>query len=715
MGPSAAKLANARQVDFSQVVQYPSDEEEDNLPKPTPSVARKEDPRYKSWYPNLAIQWPPGSIDMLKEEHLELWHSVCCRRQQNYLPSQSWHIYDEIVKHHKDEDLTYLETGIEKFRPPPKGASSQTTEGQQERGRTATAGNARKRSGSAQTARQKSQRRDRSKLSSKGQQEEYEDSGDHTQISRGGRTFPTKRGGRQTPGGQGRGQKPSFEDEEFRPGGPSRGGSNYRGGGRGLSQFPGRTPSPFGASTGRTTSPPVDDRPAAKEILGRSCRWFEPRPTHPNVRLARILPLPAMPWFTPDPEAPEIEDDYLHKEDWDLVNLTPKQRGHILMYPKDKTTWKPLGINLNQAPIRDMPYFLAQMMCEQEYDGHKNYLHLVTQLSAFVDNMPPSVQTRCRKNTLLLSTWSPGPQTTQCIDFFKRQGFTEHYTFTNGKHLFDYVSRRENFCYRNNYLMLKAYEGYWTTQDAKDSERNRQLRDDTIKQLGRGKPEETPQLSPDQFEQAAASVDFWGNYKPSAKKQDELDRQHQEALKRNLPAGSRQRPVHVQARQVPTARLRYDESGIEENEPGYMSPSEYAPPMPPPAAQQQHRKLGAIGHLPQYSPGTKFTHRPGLYGLSLAAKPTPQQAALAAHQAQAKALADELAENDRRRDELMQRQAKLAEAPPASSHTDGDDDAADDDDLERRRQPPRFPPRGGRGGGFGGFGGSYGGGAPPSY
>ncbi|MCP4064742.1 MAG: hypothetical protein GY740_16040, partial [Gammaproteobacteria bacterium] len=39
VGPSAAKLANARQVDFSQVVQYPSDEEEDNLPKPTPSVA----------------------------------------------------------------------------------------------------------------------------------------------------------------------------------------------------------------------------------------------------------------------------------------------------------------------------------------------------------------------------------------------------------------------------------------------------------------------------------------------------------------------------------------------------------------------------------------------------------------------------------------------------------------------------------------------------
>ncbi|MCP4117370.1 MAG: hypothetical protein GY737_18635, partial [Desulfobacteraceae bacterium] len=168
-GPSAARLENVRQVDFGQVVQYPSDEDEDNQPKPIP---RKDDPRYKGWYPNLAIQWPPGGIEMLKEEHLELWHSVCCRRQKNYLPCQSWHIYDEIVKHHKDQDLTYLEPGIEKFRPPPKGASSQTSEGHQERGRPATASNARKRTGSAQLTRQKSQRRDRSKMSSKGQPEE---------------------------------------------------------------------------------------------------------------------------------------------------------------------------------------------------------------------------------------------------------------------------------------------------------------------------------------------------------------------------------------------------------------------------------------------------------------------------------------------------------------------------------------------------------------
>ncbi len=160
--------------------------------------------------------------------------------------------------------------------------------------------------------------------------------------------------------------------------------------------------------------------------------------------------------------------------------------------------------------MRDMPYYLTQMMCDQEYDSYKNYLHLVTQLSAFVDIMPPAIQTHCRRNTLILSTWSPGPQTSQCMDYFKRQGFTETYMFTNGKHLFDYVSHRENYCYRKNCLMLKAYEGYWATQDAKASERNRHLRDDNIQRLGRGKKEETQPMLPDQFQQATASVDFWG-------------------------------------------------------------------------------------------------------------------------------------------------------------------------------------------------------------
>ncbi len=73
----------------------------------------------------------------------------------------------------------------------------------------------------------------------------------------------------------------------------------------------------------------------------------------------------------------------------------------------------------------------------------------------------------------MLSTWKQGPENRQMMDIHHHQGFEEDYHYIDGKHIFNYTSRIENYCYRNNYLMLTAYDGYWAADDSDKLSENR--------------------------------------------------------------------------------------------------------------------------------------------------------------------------------------------------------------------------------------------------
>ncbi|MCP4064529.1 MAG: hypothetical protein GY740_14935, partial [Gammaproteobacteria bacterium] len=273
----------------------------------------------------------------------------------------------------------------------------------------------------------------------------------------------------------------------------------------------------------------------------------------PANKLEKYPPLPDMSWFVPPATAPRIHDQDLQMKDRDLFDLTPQQRGEILNFPKDDSTFPFMNLDLNQAPIHDLPYRFCKAMRANRLDGQRSYHEKVKTLTSFVDFLPQYMQPRCRRNTLLLGTFQPNPRSTSVNDLSWKHGFIETYEYRNGRHTYHYESRPENYCYRKNYLMLKAYEGCFIASDMALAATNAAERERHQREKFADKPQITAkhQPSPEEMREALKKSGYWGKLRPEL----DTDERAQQALSRHLPPGTNVTGV--------TARHHYDRSQLE--------------------------------------------------------------------------------------------------------------------------------------------------------
>ncbi len=223
----------------------------------------------------------------------------------------------------------------------------------------------------ARESRHKSQRRSASRRSpfERSEDSEYgEFQKPERDLVHGFTSYHGGRGARQSPRpvGRGRGAGPAWIASEGRFGtsmssGAGASTSTYRG------RFP-ALPSPFETSVPRTVT-----------TQGRE--WFPPKAPPPASKMAELAPLFDMEWFQPNATAPAVPEDRLRKCDWDLIPLTDQQRGTFLSFYLELMTWRQLNLDLNQAPIHDLPYRFCQMMYESRTDGKGAYLEKVKALS----------------------------------------------------------------------------------------------------------------------------------------------------------------------------------------------------------------------------------------------------------------------------------------------------------------------------------------------